>query len=81
MKKRIKNLINRYFNKLPTPAARCWCIGSDICVIDTYRLSASGYPYETFYDKDTGICYIAIGNGVTPLYNKDGTLKIHKESK
>ena len=64
MKKRIKNLINRYFNKLPTPSARCYCMGNDICVIDTYRLSASGYPYETFYDKDTGICYIAIGNCV-----------------
>ena len=81
MKKRIKNLINRYFNKLPTPSARCYCMGNDICVIDTYRLSASGYPYETFYDKDTGICYIAIGNCVTPLYNEDGTLKIYKESK
>lgn len=66
-----------------TPAARCWCIGSDICVIDTNRLSASGYPYEneTFYDKDTGVCYIAIGEGVTPLYNADGSLKIYKENK
>lgn len=30
-------------------------------------------------DKDTGVCYIAIGNCVTPLYNADGSLKIHKE--
>lgn len=37
--------------------------------------------YKTFYDNDTGVCYIAIGEGVTPLYNADGTLKIYKESK
>ena len=79
MKKRIKKLINRYFNRLPSPSATFYCIGSDICVIDTYRLSAAGHPYEIFYDKDTGVCYIAIGNCVTPLYNADGSLKIHKE--
>lgn len=53
---------------------------SDICAIDTYNVSP-GYSYETFYDKDTGVCYIVIGEGVTPLYNADGTLKIYKERK
>lgn len=53
---------------------------SNICVIDTYHIS-SDYAYVTFYDKDTGVCYIAIGEGVTPLYNADGSLKIYKESK
>lgn len=52
---------------------------SDICVIDTNV--SPGYSYETFYDKDTGVCYIVIGEGVTPLYNADGSLKIYKESK
>lgn len=53
---------------------------SNICTIDTYHVS-SGYPYETFYNKDTGVCYIVIGEGVTPLYNADVSLKIYKESK
>ena len=53
---------------------------SNICAIDTYSISP-GYSYETFHDKDTGVCYIVIGEGVTPLYNADGSLKIYKESK
>lgn len=52
----------------------------NICVIDTCP-SSHCCSYETFYDNDTGVCYIAIGEGVTPLYNADGTLKIYKESK
>lgn len=51
-----------------------------ICVIDACPYSRD-YSYETFYDKDTGVCYISIGEGVTPLYNADGSLKIYKESK
>lgn len=52
----------------------------NIGVIETYNLCPN-YSYEVFYDKDTGVCYIAIGEGVTPLYNADGSLKIYGEDK
>ena len=53
---------------------------SDIGIIETYGVYPS-YSYEVFYDKDTKVCYIAIADGVTPLYNADGSLKIYNEDK
>lgn len=52
---------------------------SDIIVIETHNL-VPDHPYETFYDKDTKVCYIITGDGgVTPLYNADGSLKTYNE--
>lgn len=53
---------------------------NDIGVIETHKICPD-YSYEVFYDKDTKVCYIAIADGVTPLYNADGSLKTYDEDK
>ena len=53
---------------------------NDIGIIETHKIRPD-YSYEVFYDKDTKVCYIAIADGVTPLYNADGSLKTYDEDK